>query len=337
MATTEEGDVTTPAESSSGGGRLWGRLHEYRPEGETFAVYMERVAIFFAANDIAENKKVPLLLNCIGGTVYGVLRNLVAPQNPISMSYDDVTKKLLEHFDPKPLTIVERFHFHKRDQASTESLADYLAELRRLATKCNFGPYLDEALRDRFVCGIKSEAIQRKLLSESDIDLTKAFQLATTMESAHANTLSLQAPASVVAQVDPHPIETSKTQASPCTRCGRKGHSPSGCWARELTCHRCKKRGHLSRVCRSARGRSNPSPGRNYQIEAEPEEVDLISTVYTVKTARTMDPYKATLEVNGKPLCMEIDTSCRRNYSTITDDVRNYRQRAVVYCGEGEW
>ena len=237
MATTEEGDVTTPAESSSGGGRL----HEYRPEGETFAVYMERVAIFFAANDIAENKKVPLLLNCIGGTVYGVLRNLVAPQNPISMSYDDVTKKLLEHFDPKPLTIVERFHFHKRDQASTESLADYLAELRRLATKCNFGPYLNEALRDRFVCGIKSEAIQRKLLSESDIDLTKAFQLATTMESAHANTLSLQAPASVVAQVDPHPIETSNTQASPCTlrRGAGPGNSPAIAVRRRVTSAGC--------------------------------------------------------------------------------------------------
>ena len=54
------------------------------------------------------------------------------------MSLADITTKLSEHYDPKPLVIVERYHFHKREQAPTESLAEYVAELRRLAAKCNF-------------------------------------------------------------------------------------------------------------------------------------------------------------------------------------------------------
>ena len=131
------------------------------------------------------------------------------------------------------------------------------------------------------------------------------------MELAHTNALSLQAPASMMAQVEPclvNGTDVSKTQASPCTRCGGKGHSLSGCWAREVACHWCKKRGHLSHACRSTRGRPTRYSRPSYQIEAESEGEDLISTVYTVKTACTIDPYKVTLDMNGKPLCMEIDT-----------------------------
>lgn len=116
---------------------VWKKRHD---------VYLERAVIFFTANDIAENKKEPLLLNCIGVTVYRVLCNLVAPENPINTSYDNMTKKILEHFDPKPLTVVGRFHFHKRGQAMTKSLAEYLAELHWLASRCYFGAYLDEAV-----------------------------------------------------------------------------------------------------------------------------------------------------------------------------------------------
>jgi len=33
-------------------------------------------------------------------------------------------------------------------------IAEYVAELRSLAAHCDFGDYLEEALRDRLVCGL---------------------------------------------------------------------------------------------------------------------------------------------------------------------------------------
>ena len=39
-------------------------------------------------------------------------------------------------------------------------------------------------LRDRFVCGLRSQAIQRKLLSESNLTLQKAVEIALSTEAA---------------------------------------------------------------------------------------------------------------------------------------------------------
>ena len=52
-----------------------------------------------------------------------------------------------------------------------------MAELRRLATTCEFGTFLNEALCDRLVCGLREKAMQRWLLAEPNLDLKKACEL----------------------------------------------------------------------------------------------------------------------------------------------------------------
>ncbi len=63
-------------------------------------------------------------------------------------------------------------------------LAEYDAALRKLATHCNFGAYLTEALRYRFVAGLRSKVMQRRLLAESYLTLKRAMELAQGMEAA---------------------------------------------------------------------------------------------------------------------------------------------------------
>ena len=58
----------------------------------------------------------------------------------------------------------ERFQFHKRDQKDGESVAEFVAELKRLSTHCKFDNCLDDALKDRFVFGLKKDSIQKKTL-----------------------------------------------------------------------------------------------------------------------------------------------------------------------------
>ena len=40
----------------------YGKLQEYKPEAESIAAYLERVEIFFQANNIAADKQVPVFL-----------------------------------------------------------------------------------------------------------------------------------------------------------------------------------------------------------------------------------------------------------------------------------
>lgn len=110
--------------------------------------------LFFVLNDIADEKKVAAFLSIVGSKMYSLLRSLVAPSLPQEKSYEELLAVLKKHFEPKPLVITERFHFHCRTQAVGESISEYMAELRRLTTHCQFITYLDEALRDRLVCGL---------------------------------------------------------------------------------------------------------------------------------------------------------------------------------------
>ena len=71
----------------------------------------------------------------------------------------------------KTLVIAERFQFHCPNQAVGESVAEHVAGIRQLTRHCEFSAYLDDTLRDRFVCGLRSKMIQKKLLMETDLTL----------------------------------------------------------------------------------------------------------------------------------------------------------------------
>ena len=87
--------------------------------------------------------------------------------------------------NPKPSAIVQRFRFNSRVQRPGESIADFVAELRRLSPDCEFGATLSEMLRDRLVCGVREERVQRRLLQELTFD--DALRIARSMETASKN------------------------------------------------------------------------------------------------------------------------------------------------------
>ena len=71
-------------------------------------------------------------------------------------------------------------------------MADYLAELRRLTATCEFSNFLNKALCDQFVCGLSNSAMQQRLLSEPNLDLAKACELAQGMEAAQKDAKEMQ-------------------------------------------------------------------------------------------------------------------------------------------------
>ena len=209
----------------------YGSISEFRHDSEDLATYLERVELYFSANDIHDSKQVPIFLNVVGGASYGFLRSLLAPVNPKDKSLAELMQTLRSHFEPKRNIIAEWFRFHWRNLMAGESVAQFVAELRRTASRCEFGEYLTEAFRDRLVCGLHSEPAQRKLLGEEGaLSLERTIEIVQMMESAKEQAQLLE------------PSAASKT----CYRCGKPGHLPAGCRFREAKCHKCGTKGHLA-------------------------------------------------------------------------------------------
>ena len=123
-----------------------GHIGKFELTEENILAYLEHVELFFTANGIKDKKKVAVLLSVIGPKIYALLCDLLALDKPQDKSVANLFGTLKKHFELKPVFIAKRFRFHRRDQASGESIAEYLAELRRLAMHCQFGDYLEEAL-----------------------------------------------------------------------------------------------------------------------------------------------------------------------------------------------
>ena len=123
-----------------------------------------------------------VLLTAFGPETYGLLRNLWTPEKPDAKSYKELVEILNSDLHPKPLVIAERFNFYNRLRNDPESVADFAAQLKKLSAHCEFGTFLDDALSDRFVCGLRKESIQRKRWGEKSLDFSKAMQIARSME-----------------------------------------------------------------------------------------------------------------------------------------------------------
>ena len=121
----------------------YGCLKEFHPEVDSIQAYLELASLYFKANDIAEDKQVPIFLSSIGAQTYSLVRDLVAPSSPGELSFAELPGVLSSHFQPRRLVIAEKFQFHRRAQASDESIAEFDAALRKLATHCEFGETLE--------------------------------------------------------------------------------------------------------------------------------------------------------------------------------------------------
>ena len=191
---------------------------------------------------------------------------------------------------------------------------------------CEFkADYLEEVLRDRLVCGLRNETIQRKLLTEAELSLKKAYDTAHGMEIAFQQASELQAsnrptgkPANEIDKIErgdkgqgPPPKPN-----TPCYRCGRSGHAPDRCYYKSQVCRRCHRRGHIARVCKGKPHQQEANPPRE-QVEyvgADADSADSDSdddpVAFRVNAVIKDSSSRIMLEpiVAGVRLPMELDT-----------------------------
>ena len=143
-------------------------------------------------------------------------------------------------------------------------------------------------LRDRFICGIVHSAVQKRLLTESDLTFTKAVTVAQAVELAEKDAQKIQS------SVDKDPREvhkfsttntklpgavknkdnssSDKSTSTHCYRCGGK-HNQQTCQFKSETCHFCNKCGHNAKVCKSKKCQLPPSKPTHLVKQDPPDSV----------------------------------------------------------------
>jgi hypothetical protein len=229
---------------------------------EDWDLYTEIMDQYFISNNITDDdKKRAVFLTCVGPDTYKLIRNILAPVKPDTKTFTELCKVVKDHLDPKPSKIVGRYKFYSRSRLEGESIADFVAALRELSQSCKFHEnIIDDMLRDRLVCGVSDERIQRRLLGEDDtLTFEKAFSIAQGMEAAARNTAALH----VSHDVKTSPINVVDRNSSrppgKCYGCGGL-HFRSACPFKDSSCHFCKQKGHISRVCRAKQQQANAMP-----------------------------------------------------------------------------
>ncbi len=273
-------------------------------------------------------------LFCLGSQTYSLMRNLLSPDKPGDKSFSELVELLKNYYNPTPSEIVQRFKFNSRNRQPNETVADYVAVLCELAQHCNYGDKLQEMLRDRLVCGIEADGIQRRLLAEAELTFEKALKLAQAIETANKYVLDLQCQNKTSADV--HVKQSTQTvlkfearnkrahkEPRPyCYRCGGY-HKQQECRFLQEQCHKCrvglpstkykpkggggnyKQQQSSTEKHRSAHHISNTK-------EATASDRQEVFTMYSVVETQIprVSPITMLLKVNDTVVDFEVDTCC---------------------------
>ncbi|XP_023245552.1 uncharacterized protein K02A2.6-like [Copidosoma floridanum] len=245
---------------------------------------------------------------------------------------------------------MERYKFKECRQQQGEDVKTYLANLKKLSKECNFGAGLEDYLRDQFVWGIASEAIQKRLLGEKDLSYQKAYDIAQSMEAAGRDAARMQTKtgADALNYIKDKRRATQGQKKGPseqekCFCCGRANHRRSECRYKDYRCKQCGKVGHLQAMCKN-KDKDTPIPGnqgrqrvkkasderQDFVEEEEDGEIGSLSEVWDsvfcmhegyASVNKSSEPLYVSVSVEGKPLRFEMDTGSP--ISAISEKIYN--------------
>lgn len=313
--------------------------------------WVERLEGAFLLFGIQDGAKRPMLLHYMGAETYDAISDKLAPVKPQTKTYQEIVELLEEHFNPEPLEILENFRFKSRkqcDERAEESVSDYLTALRKLAITCNFGNYLDTALRNQFVFGIKDRGIQSRLLEVRGLTLARARDIAVSMEASAKGGQEIHARQSrpEMNLVEHPPTKPAKGKAykksagkkseekKTCYRCGSAEHFANECKHAHTVCNFCKVKGHLQSVCQKKSAGQKGRRSDAHQVEESAgadrkcREKVLVEEICGVSDAadfnNKVDKFWLELSVNSAKVKFEIDSGSPVTVMSVWDQEKYF-------------
>ena len=194
-----------------------------------------------------EEGQVATLLAVIGKEANKVFRTFTWASEGDAKKIVPVLKKFEDYCIPRENTI----RFSTRDQRESETVDQYLTELRQIAENCDFESLTpDQLLRDRFVTGTRNGKVRENLLKEKKLSLEKALDIARAAErtAAQMKVMTTESGLNAVKEKEKEQSDGSPfvndSRVKDCKFCGRN-HERRNCPAFGQTCAYCKRKNHF--------------------------------------------------------------------------------------------
>ena len=225
---------------------------------QRFSLYL--VAIGAAEKD--DQQKVALFLTVACSYAIDVFNSFQLTGEE-QKNYELVLTRFQTFCTPKRNETFERYLFNSRCQIKSETVEEFIMDLRLKSQSCNFGQLSDSLIRDTIVIGVRDKALREKLLSENDLTLERAVQMCQAREVTQSRKRSMDI--GVVGDTECKVEYISKKDVT-AKRCGSKEsaenrqqrtcgncggvHLPRQCPAYGKECHHCGMNNHFALKCR---------------------------------------------------------------------------------------
>ncbi|KRY17328.1 Transposon Tf2-9 polyprotein [Trichinella patagoniensis] len=264
--------------------------------------YASRLMFYLEANKVSAdaNKRAVLLSSC-GSALFKLMESLLSPAKPVERSFDEIISVLNDHFAPQPSEIVNRHIFYQHKQQPGETVAEFIADLRRLAQGCNFLD-LETMLRDR---------LQLRLFAKKVLTFQMAQEEALSAEAACKHACEIRAVNVDSSAQNIHHMSSKRLtykQANVCASCGGQ-HNRAFCRFKNAVCRCRQKAGHIERVCRSKQRHSKPQAKANAISVADTHQSYLLNCI-TYRSTPSLRSLKLSvfLSIEGKRCQLEVDS-----------------------------
>lgn len=290
--------------------------------GTDFEAYAEQLDFFFEANGVTESKqKKAVLLTNLPTETYQLAKDLAAPTQlkEDSLTYDTIVKRLQTQLKPEKSPLVARYEFENRSRNAGETVSQYVAVLKHLATECKFNEMMRlERLRDRIVSGIRDKKMMSELLKLKleeltfDIAVAKCIAIEQSYKDVEVMHGGEPNPVYKLKKAKPKPIERESKEPKPsqskCYRC-HGDHEHKSCPYKKEICHYCRKKGHISKACRKReRAQGSHTPANHLDDQDSSSSDDFLGSLEIHKVGNKDNVIWVTPEIDGIPLKMELDT-----------------------------
>ena len=299
-------------------------------ESHSWKLWLKHFDFYLAATEKdtkGDKVKTSIFLTCIGQKGREIYETFTFELGD-EMKLAPVVHKFSEYCNPRKNITILRQKFLTYWQQEGQNFHDFVTELKKLSSECEFDNLQNSLIKDMIVCGTKDNSLRERLLPECDLTLSKAISAGHAAEKIRKHARKILRATTDIDKIfrkklnkSSHNTRNQNTRdfIKKCKFCD-SSHPWDKCPAYEKVCHVCNKKNHFKvwyphvgkKVHEIEKDESDePSDQSDYEFFIETVNIQDFFHIKEIKNENSN--WSKTLSSDGIPVSYKTDTGAQCN------------------------